>query len=250
MLQRKTKHVPDPRTCRARTVHNLFLAACFPTPPKGGVIDYKDIKSFSMMLQPIDYTLPIVAALIGWLTNGIAVKMLFRPRKPHKLFGITVHGVFPKRQKDLAAKMSRVIADEFVASGDLAAQLESVMASPKLRQSIETHIRSALASKAGMVMPFLPVALLDSLGGKLGEAFSSELDNLMAHLKEEVLQDADKTFDVQPMKEKRIAEFPVEKLEQLIMQVLKTEFQFIEFFGGVLGFIIGLVQLALMQIKG
>ncbi len=202
-----------------------------------------------MILQPIDYTLPIVAALIGWLTNGIAVKMLFRPRKPHKLFGITVHGVFPKRQKDLAAKMSRVITDEFIASGDLTNQLESVMRSPKLRQSIETHIRAALASKAGMVLPFLPAVMLESLSGKLGEAFSSELDSLMVHIRDEVLQDADKTFDIQPMIERRIAEFPVEKLEQLTKQVLKNEFQFIELFGGVLGFIIGLVQLALMQLK-
>ena len=51
------------------------------------------------------YLLPLIAALIGWLTNLIAVKMLFHPRKSINLGFFSVQGVFPKRQKALAKKL-------------------------------------------------------------------------------------------------------------------------------------------------
>jgi hypothetical protein len=38
------------------------------------------------------FLLPFIAALIGWMTNYIAVKMLFHPKEPKKFIGITFHG--------------------------------------------------------------------------------------------------------------------------------------------------------------
>ena len=46
--------------------------------------------------------LPIIAAIIGWGTNYLAVRMLFHPRKQKNILGLKLQGVFPKRQKVLA----------------------------------------------------------------------------------------------------------------------------------------------------
>ncbi|MEZ4979183.1 MAG: DUF445 family protein, partial [Chitinophagales bacterium] len=54
--------------------------------------------------------LPIIAGLIGWLTNFLAVKMLFYPRNPKQILGITFHGVFPKRQAHVAEKVGELVA--------------------------------------------------------------------------------------------------------------------------------------------
>ena len=48
--------------------------------------------------------LPIIGFVIGYLTNYIAVKMLFRPRK--SVFGI--QGVIPKRKSVLARNIGEV----------------------------------------------------------------------------------------------------------------------------------------------
>ena len=53
-------------------------------------------------MSPILLLLPIIAALIGWSTNYLAVKMLFHPRLPLRIMGFSIQGVFPKRQKQLA----------------------------------------------------------------------------------------------------------------------------------------------------
>jgi len=49
--------------------------------------------------------IPIISAFIGWFTNWIAIKMLFHPREPKKFLGLTLHGIFPKRQKVIAEKL-------------------------------------------------------------------------------------------------------------------------------------------------
>ena len=36
--------------------------------------------------------IPLISAFIGWFTNWIAIKMLFHPKEPKKILGIT----FPK----------------------------------------------------------------------------------------------------------------------------------------------------------
>jgi uncharacterized membrane protein YheB (UPF0754 family) len=51
---------------------------------------------------------PFVGALIGWLTNYLAIKMLFRPRQPRFIFGLLCR-VIPRRQRDLALKIGEVV---------------------------------------------------------------------------------------------------------------------------------------------
>ncbi|HHT66442.1 MAG TPA: DUF445 family protein, partial [Clostridiales bacterium] len=46
----------------------------------------------------------IVGALIGWFTNYLAVKMLFRPIRPWRipLTKIELQGLIPKRREEIA----------------------------------------------------------------------------------------------------------------------------------------------------
>jgi hypothetical protein len=58
--------------------------------------------------MPYDLLLPpVVGAVIGWLTNYVAIKLLFRPHVPFSLLGYQVQGVIPKRRKEIARSMAR-----------------------------------------------------------------------------------------------------------------------------------------------
>ncbi len=60
------------------------------------------------------YTLPFIAAFIGWFTNYLAVKMLFHPRKPIRFLGMTIQGIFPKRQELFAQKLGVLVSKELI----------------------------------------------------------------------------------------------------------------------------------------
>ena len=57
---------------------------------------------------------PLIGAVIGYCTNYIAVKMLFRPYHPVKLCGRTLPftpGIIPKRQPDLAKAVGKAVGE-------------------------------------------------------------------------------------------------------------------------------------------
>ena len=65
------------------------------------------------------YTFPFISALIGWLTNYVAVKMLFHPRVPINILGIKIQGVFPKRHKMFAEKIGNVVGGQLFSFDDI-----------------------------------------------------------------------------------------------------------------------------------
>src|SRR3989338_4570246 len=50
---------------------------------------------------------PIAGAIIGWFTNYVAIKMLFRPYRPVNLLGYKLQGLIPKRRKEIAAGIAK-----------------------------------------------------------------------------------------------------------------------------------------------
>ncbi|HQL37778.1 MAG TPA: DUF445 family protein, partial [Bacillota bacterium] len=62
-----------------------------------------------------------VGAVIGWLTNVLAIKMLFRPIRPFKipLLNITIQGLIPKRRHDIARSIGDVVEKELVSINEI-----------------------------------------------------------------------------------------------------------------------------------
>ena len=62
--------------------------------------------------------LTIVGGLIGWITNILAIKLLFRPIKPVKIpiLNIEILGLIPKRKN---ANIGEVISNELLSMDDI-----------------------------------------------------------------------------------------------------------------------------------
>ena len=56
----------------------------------------------------------IIGALIGWITNKVAIKMLFRPVNPVKILFFKIQGVFPKRKDQMAISLADTIESELL----------------------------------------------------------------------------------------------------------------------------------------
>ena len=68
--------------------------------------------------------LPLIAAVIGWGTNYLAVRMLFHPREEMRILGLRIQGVFPKRQQALAEKLGQLVARELFSMEDVRRHLQ------------------------------------------------------------------------------------------------------------------------------
>src|SRR3982751_2315218 len=99
--------------------------------------------------------LPIISAFIGWFTNWIAIKMLFHPREPKKILGITFHGIFPKRQQQFAMKLGKLVSNELLSFSELEQKISDPANVEKLLPALEAHIDTFLKEKLPVQIPML-----------------------------------------------------------------------------------------------
>ncbi|MEZ5988533.1 MAG: DUF445 family protein [Planctomycetota bacterium] len=190
--------------------------------------------------------LPLVGALIGYVTNTIAVTMLFRPHRPRRLLGLTVQGLIPKRQPDLARKIGAVVGDHLVEPADLRAALERVDLRPMVQGLLDQALEEKLGelSKLPMIGAFLTPDRLAGIRDGLVEAVLRHRDTIGEHLG----QALDEGFDVHRIVEEKVAGFPTERLERLVLEVARRELVAIELWGAVLGGLIGLLQVLVLEL--
>lgn len=93
---------------------------------------------------------PIVGGGIGYITNSIAIKMLFRPLKPLYLLGKPVpftQGIIPKERERIARSIGEVVARELINQTTLKESLLSQEMYSKIEYSIEEWFRIQKSSK-------------------------------------------------------------------------------------------------------
>ena len=84
-------------------------------------------------------TPPIVGALIGYATNRIAIKMLFRPLEPKYLVRWRIPltpGIIPRNREDLAASIGTAVGGELLSEEAIRDYVDD----PELRSAVEGMI--------------------------------------------------------------------------------------------------------------
>ena len=60
------------------------------------------------------WLLPILGVLVGYATNWVALWMIYEPAEPEQWGPVRVHGLFIRRQHDVAEVYARIVADEIL----------------------------------------------------------------------------------------------------------------------------------------
>lgn len=90
---------------------------------------------------------PIVGAVIGGITNSIAIKMLFRPINPVKIGSFTLPftpGVIPKEKERIAAKVGDVISTELLNEEVLRQWLIKDEVNTEIKKSVKSYLERSL----------------------------------------------------------------------------------------------------------
>ena len=188
------------------------------------------------------FLIPVISAFIGWVTNWVAIKMLFHPREPRKFLGITFQGIFPKRQHQFAEKLGKLVSQEFLSFDDIQEKLSSPGNLQKIMPVIEEHIDDFLRHRLSSEMPVISMFIGDKTIGKMKAAFMKELETMFPQLMNRFAGNLKEELDLEHIVIQKVRSFSSDKLEEILYQIMSKEFRFVEIIGGVIGFIIGMVQ--------
>ena len=184
----------------------------------------------------------LLSTFTGWVTTWIAIKMLFHPRRPFKILGFTIQGIFPKNQRLIAEKLGQVVGKELLSFDEIEQKVTNPENIEKLKPEIEKHVDHFLRNKIQEVFPMLAMMIGEKTILQLKEALLTELETLFPTLMKSYMTKLEKDLDLEKIVTEKVANFSSEKLEDILNQITKREFKFLEFIGGFFGLLIGFIQ--------
>lgn len=188
---------------------------------------------------------PLIGAGIGWLTNRLAIQMLFRPRKPVRFFGYNVQGLIPRRQGELAIRVAEIVETELFTQHLIHNEIQKIDLQPHLDQLATDFVWDRLAPKLRQIPLFGNMVndrLLYTLTKIALEGLSSETGPLL----EKVSLQVEKQIAVRRIVEEKMNAFDLDQLEAIVRKLAHKEFQRIEILGAVIGLVVGSVQSVLL----
>lgn len=196
-------------------------------------------------MNPWLFLIPLISGFIGWVTNWVAIKMLFHPREPMVVLGYTLQGIFPKRQRQFAEKLGRLVSQELLSFSEIERKVTDPANLARLMPVVEKHVDHFLRERLPDAFPVISMFIGDKTINQLKTHFMAELDSLFPDVMKRYMGNLQSELDLEKIVVDKVSGFSSDKLEEILMGIMSKEFRFVEILGGVLGFLIGLVQVAI-----
>ncbi|NLW06617.1 MAG: DUF445 family protein [Clostridia bacterium] len=185
------------------------------------------------------FLIPILGAFIGWATNVMAIRLLFRPHRPVKILFWRLQGLIPKRRVELASNVAKAVDEELLPLSELISRLWT----PELERQLTAMIIGVARQRLLERLPsFIPQALREVLQQSLEDNLRREIPPALQELKGQLA--AGVPFSIGQIIAEKMNSLDLKEAEAIILAVASRELRYIEYLGGVIGFVIGLVQLA------
>ncbi len=195
------------------------------------------------MSWPVIVLTPLMGAFIGWVTNYLAVKMLFRPIRERRLLGLRLHGLVPRRRAEIATTVARTIERDLLSPEEISAVLHRLDWEDEVGR-----VANDVVDRRLRVVRSLPFSngLMDLLKETLARALLKEIeerrDGFVDRFRERL--------DLQGMVVERMERYDLAQFEALVLRVAERELAAIIWMGALLGFLIGLAQVGLLLLLG
>ncbi len=187
----------------------------------------------------------VIGALIGWITNYFAIKMLFRPLKEINILGFKVQGLIPKRKMEIAGSIADTIQDELISMKDITANIGDIELGEEIDlivdRIVEDKLEKEVLSKIPMASLFITDSMILKIKGHIKDAIEENKDEFFTV----VIKKMEDSVDMKNIIVEKIENFELDELEKMVYRIANNELKHIEVIGAILGAIIGGIQFAI-----
>ena len=105
------------------------------------------------------WILPLGGLLVGYATNWIAIKIIFEPKRPVRFMGLTIQGMFLKRQKEVSRVYADIIETKLINSKNITHMILHGSGSAQLLELIELHVNDAIERYVAIAQPYFALGV-------------------------------------------------------------------------------------------
>ena len=186
--------------------------------------------------------LVIIGSMIGWITNYIAIKMLFRPYKEINLGIFKIQGLIPKRKHEIGISLAETIQNELISIDDITKKLENANIEIQMEKVIDNILEKKLASEINNKFPMIAMFLNESTLNKIKEIIKKSIMENKEQIISMLFETLEKNVDFKEIIVEKVDAFSLEELERITFSLAKKELKHIEIVGAILGGLIGVAQ--------
>lgn len=182
----------------------------------------------------------IIGGCIGYITNKLAIKLIFRPINPIKIpiLNIEILGLIPKRKKEIAKNIGDIIQREFISVDEILENIIDENDKARIVTYIKGKVRIIIEERAILI----PSLIRQMLQGYIENIVEEEFSKYINELSKDIVHKAQDRINIQEIVENKINELDLYELENIILSIAEKELKHIEVLGLILGFLIGIVQ--------
>lgn len=197
-----------------------------------------------MIFFPMAWTLPIQGVIVGYLTNYLALEMIFRPLLPKKILGLgTYQGLFLKRQNEVSRLYAKLVSEKILTPKNILSELIFGKASKEIIEIIRKEVSSHVDTVTFLAKPALYAT------GKINE-FDSAKERIAVAMADNAIENAfhlesylGESLQIETMMGDRMSALPPKEFESILRSAFQEDEMLLILVGAALGALVGWFQM-------
>jgi uncharacterized membrane protein YheB (UPF0754 family) len=191
------------------------------------------------------WVLLVCGPIVGWVTNWVAILMIFEPVEPRRIMGIRFQGMFLRRQQEVADIYAGVIADDIVTVKNMGEELLHGANSDRTRRMIADALRPAIDRSVGSARPLVRLAVGPQSYDAIRETVAQEgVEYTITPLSDPDINRR-QSAAIRTLLAERMREMESEDFSDMLRSAIRQDEWLLLAHGGVLGVVGGALHLLL-----
>ena len=188
------------------------------------------------------WILPAFGLFIGFASDWLALQMLFNPKRPIKILGLTYQGLFLKRQQEVSRDYARLVSEQIITPANIWEGILTGPGSDKLFALVQKHVEKTVDEQAGIARPLVAFAVGSRQYQQMKKAVTEKLVQTLPATMKHVEGYAEGAMDVRNTLMDRMQRLSPEEFEGMLRPAFKEDEWALITVGAVLGFLVGELQ--------
>ena len=207
----------------------------------GGFLGFFTIPLFLLIDQW--WVLPVVGASVGYITNWIALKVIFNPVQKRRLGPFELQGLFIQRQPEVARAYGREVAQNTITLGNIAEDMLHGRKSDRTRKMLREVLKPEVDRAMGAVAPAIRVATGTAEYDAIRDRMAEEAVEVSVEPMQDPEFNRERAEAIEDLIATRLAELPPEEYVETLRTAFEEDEWMLIGLGAVLGFVAGWIQL-------
>ena len=211
----------------------------------GGGIGLLQMTLWVLFHQPL--IMPAFGLMVGWFTDWLALKLIFNPKRPIRVFGFEIQGLFLRRRREVAADYGALIAEEIITPQKVISAILSGPLSDRVFAMVRKQVQLALDRSTGFAKPLVVVTVGSAKYERMKRAIAAKVMDRLPDTMSYLEAYARDSMDIRNMLVQKMQQLDELQFEALIRPAFEQDEWILITVGAALGFVMGEAQALVLE---